>query len=161
MALLGMVILLVSALFLVGCGNTGGQEGSNNQGQAEQSALFENLDNAPVTIDSAQVQKAPLYHDVPINYTNKTDKFITKIEFALLLFDQEGKPAIDSHSQSSLKRITTKKQLAPQASGSGVWNVTMDALKMKVRLARVEYLDGSTWEDPDIQQWVEQEIAKF
>ena len=152
---MSFLIFLMSALGLTGCGAT------QEQAAVETKPGFENLAEAPVWITSIKAEDVPMYNEASIDYTNKTAKIIDQLEFDLLLFDKSGNPIVDTSSQSSNRHVITKKQLLPNGSDSGKWYIQKGALKMKARLARAVFFDGTTWDDPDTSKWIEREISKY
>lgn len=152
----GLLSLLIATLIFTGCNTP-----QNKPTTAGSESGFVNSPESPVSITSIKVEEAPLYYEVLVNYTNNTAKIINQIEFDVLLFDENGNPLVDTHAQSSCKHITCKKQLVPNGSGSGKWLVQLGTQKVKARIANATYLDGTVWEDPEMNSWLEAEIAKF
>ena len=155
--LLGAMIFLMSIVVLIGYGVVQNQK----QEVMQTKQGFENLAEAPIVINSIKAEDAPMYNEATISYTNNTNKIIGQIEFDLLLFDKSGNPIVDTSSHSSNKHIINKNQLLPNASVSGKWYIQKGALIIKARLDKVVFIDGTTWNDPDMGKWIEREITKY
>ncbi len=153
----GLLILIMAALMVTGCDTSQKEESAT----ANAKPGFVNSPDAPVSINSINVEKAPLYHEIFIDYTNNTPKIIDQIEFCVLLYDENGNPLVDTHAQSSAKPIICKKQLVPHGLANGKWFVQLGTKNIKAHLVRVTYYDGTAWEDPGLAKWVEAEIAKY
>lgn len=147
---------MTAALTFIGCDNS-----QNEPTTGDTKPAFVNSPESPVTITGIKLEEAPMYYELVIEYTNNTAKIIDQIAFDVLLFDENGDPLVDSHAESSCKPILSKKQLVPHGSSSGRWLIQLGTKKVKTRIAHATYLDGTTWEDPELISWLEAEIAKY
>ena len=84
---------------------------------------------------------------------NQHEKNISKINIVFFLFDQDGEPACECRS-----KISVEIKLDIEAGESAVFCMSLDQFMNSVPeypllvdylyLAKIEYEDGSVWEDP-------------
>ncbi len=171
MKAMGLVIsLCVVAAFCTGC--AGGQEDT-----AGQTIVLEN-----VTLMEYADTGLPYFHDI---LKNNTEKTVTAVETAMLAYDAEGQPLkiywdfMDSSAEPKYGHLRFEDvELSPGGvkDEDGGWTL-YDGEKMEgwpVRgdggankaeyglfcVKRVEFDDGTAWENPDYADWREEYQGK-
>ncbi|NLK53136.1 MAG: hypothetical protein GX295_11960 [Syntrophomonadaceae bacterium] len=129
--------------------------------EPEEPPKIEKVTDAPVEITDLKAEEAIMYNEGYIYYKNVTDKLIDRVEFEMLLFNRDGQAIKDTHSKSSCKRVISESRLLPNTVTDRGWYIQKGTAKIKARVAKVVFSDGTTWEDPEIIQWIEREATQY
>lgn len=138
------------------------------QADERQIEMANMIESQEVCVQSAKVVKTGTYIDfyhVQVIVENNSDKVVKDFTVGMLGYDVNGYPLNISYSDYLMKGRAPAVNIQPGktfGAGSG-WDLNYNEEKVKTVLAcvnTVEYYDGSIWENPYYEHWLEAHEGK-